>query len=288
MIRNYLIVLGFVFIGGAGFLLANKAPGLGGEDTIACTMEAKMCPDGSYVGRSGPKCEFTECPKAETPEGKVASLNQRILNNGVYITPLEVSEDSRCPEDVQCVWAGRVLLKARLERNDVTKEVIFSNSVVFEGKTTTLADVRPNNNTKKPINQSDYRFTFIVSGGASTIEQNGKITYINATSNNIVVDLPFPGAVTGKEFSVTGKARGTWYFEASFPIEVVDMDGKLITVGIAQAQDEWMTENFVPFIAPIRIPPGYTGPATLVLRKDNPSGLPEHDASISFPITIEY
>ncbi len=29
---------------------------------VACTMEAKLCPDGSYVGRTGPKCEFTECP----------------------------------------------------------------------------------------------------------------------------------------------------------------------------------------------------------------------------------
>lgn len=29
---------------------------------IACTMEAKVCPDGSSVGRSGPNCEFTVCP----------------------------------------------------------------------------------------------------------------------------------------------------------------------------------------------------------------------------------
>ncbi len=29
---------------------------------VACTMEAKQCPDGSYVGRSGPNCEFTPCP----------------------------------------------------------------------------------------------------------------------------------------------------------------------------------------------------------------------------------
>lgn len=29
---------------------------------IACTMDAKQCPDGSYVGRTGPRCEFEECP----------------------------------------------------------------------------------------------------------------------------------------------------------------------------------------------------------------------------------
>ena len=29
----------------------------------ACTMEAKICPDGSGVGRVGPNCKFAECPK---------------------------------------------------------------------------------------------------------------------------------------------------------------------------------------------------------------------------------
>ena len=31
-------------------------------DQVACTMEAKLCPDGSYVGRQGPRCEFKACP----------------------------------------------------------------------------------------------------------------------------------------------------------------------------------------------------------------------------------
>lgn len=31
-------------------------------EQVACTMEAKVCPDGSSVGRSGPKCEFAACP----------------------------------------------------------------------------------------------------------------------------------------------------------------------------------------------------------------------------------
>jgi|SRR3989344_1492356 len=30
--------------------------------TVACTQDAKMCPDGSYVGREGPTCEFAACP----------------------------------------------------------------------------------------------------------------------------------------------------------------------------------------------------------------------------------
>ncbi len=32
------------------------------DNQVFCTQEAKRCPDGSYVGRSGPNCEFAPCP----------------------------------------------------------------------------------------------------------------------------------------------------------------------------------------------------------------------------------
>jgi len=43
-----------------------RDPRGGGSSGVACTMEAKLCPDGSYVGRTGPNCEFTPCPQAAT------------------------------------------------------------------------------------------------------------------------------------------------------------------------------------------------------------------------------
>lgn len=39
---------------------------------VMCTMDAKMCPDGSAVGRQGPNCEFAPCP-GETGEGEAES-----------------------------------------------------------------------------------------------------------------------------------------------------------------------------------------------------------------------
>lgn len=35
------------------------------QNPTACTMEAKLCPDDSYVGRVGPNCEFAPCPTVE-------------------------------------------------------------------------------------------------------------------------------------------------------------------------------------------------------------------------------
>lgn len=39
-----------------------KTPPTPGTTGVSCTMEALECPDGSFVGRSGPKCEFSPCP----------------------------------------------------------------------------------------------------------------------------------------------------------------------------------------------------------------------------------
>lgn len=46
------------------------------DEPVACTMEAKMCPDGSFVGRTGPNCEFAPCPDVPEP-GVVCTAEQR-------------------------------------------------------------------------------------------------------------------------------------------------------------------------------------------------------------------
>ncbi len=45
---------------------------------VACTMEAKLCPDGSSVGRSGPKCEFTPCPEINYTWKKLTDSKQGV------------------------------------------------------------------------------------------------------------------------------------------------------------------------------------------------------------------
>lgn len=122
---------------------------------IACTMDAKMCPDGSYVGRSGPKCEFTACPG---PSEQGVALGQKTVIAGISITPLEVISDSRCPVDVTCVWAGEIQVKVKLEKGSLSKEVVMkilgadgAERVVFAGSAVALTEVTPKGN---------YRFTF--------------------------------------------------------------------------------------------------------------------------------
>lgn len=96
----------------------------------------------------------------------------------------------------------------------------------------------------------------------------------------IVIDAPQPGATVSSPLTVTGRARGPWYFEASFPVVLTGPGGAVLATVPAQAQGDWMTTDWVPFTATLVFtapPPGSTG--TLILRKDNPSGDPQRDDS---------
>jgi Immunoglobulin-like domain of bacterial spore germination len=84
---------------------------------------------------------------------------------------------------------------------------------------------------------------------------------------------------------IEGEARGSWFFEASFPVVLVDWDGVIIAQGVATAQSDWMTTDFVPFKATLTFKnPTYKNTGALILKKDNPSGLPEHDNALEIPI----
>ena len=105
--------------------------------------------------------------------------------------------------------------------------------------------------------------------------------------DRVHISNPKPLESVGSTFDVTGDAPGNWYFEAVFPIQVRDSTGKVVGRGPAKAQTDWMTTGQVAFYATINIDNGYSGPGTLVLLKDNPSGLPQNDDSIEIPITIQ-
>lgn len=105
----------------------------------------------------------------------------------------------------------------------------------------------------------------------------------------IRLDSPRPNQIIKSPLTVTGQARGNWFFEASFPVVLVNWDGLIIAQGIAQAKSEWMTTDFVPFEATLIFDVdknAYSNRASLILQKDNPSGLPEHDDALEIPVLL--
>lgn len=107
----------------------------------------------------------------------------------------------------------------------------------------------------------------------------------NCRGDHIVVDFPMPGTLVSSPLSVRGRARGTWFFEGDFPVALKDPKGRMIAKGFCTAKGEWMTRDFVPFEGTIEFKrPEASGTGTLILEKDNPTGLPKHDDAVEIPV----
>jgi len=103
----------------------------------------------------------------------------------------------------------------------------------------------------------------------------------------IISAFPRPGNMIKSPLIATGQARGYWFFEASFPVYVLNNRNQVIGVGFATADDEWMTENFVPFSAEVQFDSKGAKNGFVILKKDNPSGLSEHDDELRIPVKFE-
>jgi Immunoglobulin-like domain of bacterial spore germination. len=86
--------------------------------------------------------------------------------------------------------------------------------------------------------------------------------------------------------TATGEARG-WYFEGSFPVELKDENGAILAMGQATAQGDWMSSDFVAFKATLTFAKPTSASGTLILKKDNPSGLPANDDQVSVPVQFD-
>lgn len=108
-----------------------------------------------------------------------------------------------------------------------------------------------------------------------------------STQNPLIqVTGPTANALVTSPLNITGRARGNWYFEASFPIRIEDANGVVLGRTTGQAIGNWMTTNFVPFTATLTFTTPTTTTGWLFLEKDNPSGLPANDAFIQIPVTF--
>lgn len=107
----------------------------------------------------------------------------------------------------------------------------------------------------------------------------------SGTDMNVLISQPQSGQLITSPLLVQGKISGTWFFEASLPIKLVDGQGNILAEGYGLAEGDWMTEEPVffsgvlDFSVPIDLESGY-----LVISKDNPSDLPENDGAVRMPV----
>lgn len=95
-------------------------------------------------------------------------IGREILVDGPKVTPLAVLEDSRCPENARCVWAGRVRINARIVtgRGAEEREMILGQPISVADGPFLLGDVQPGRKTTEAaVSPGDYRFGFRFDGG---------------------------------------------------------------------------------------------------------------------------
>lgn len=115
-------------------------------------------------------------------------------------------------------------------------------------------------------------------GSQPTTSLDGHLTVLSPRSGDTVTSpLTIAGQVTG----------GGWFFEATFPVQILDGDGRVIGGGAAKAQAEWTSTSSVPFIAVASFAAPHYSTGTVVLWKDNPSGLLQNDASFTIPVSFK-
>lgn len=95
-------------------------------------------------------------------------LGETIRIGDVAIRPLEVLEDSRCPEDVNCVHAGffRVRVEIRTDREQRTEVMDLRQGIALEdARRLALTGVAPGRRAQPPPDLRPYRLTFTLGPG---------------------------------------------------------------------------------------------------------------------------
>jgi len=98
------------------------------------------------------------------------------------------------------------------------------------------------------------------------------------------IGTPRPNEMVTSPLTITGEARGMWFFEATFPVEIRDANGVVLGSHYVSALGEWMTEEFVSFEAVLEFESSSTPIGVLVLQKNNASGLPKYDDEFEVPV----
>jgi hypothetical protein len=134
---------------------------------VACTMEAKLCPDGSYVGRTGPNCEFAPCPSVSEP-------------TSIWKTVSDTAEgfEYSYPETLGTKY---------IDANVWPPKVTVADGK-FSCETTSPASSLPNVVTEPTIDNRVYCVTAVVEEAAGS----AYITYTYATEENEkIISLDF-------------------------------------------------------------------------------------------------
>jgi hypothetical protein len=107
---------------------------------------------------------------ATTPSasaGPTAAIGETAYANGLRIRPVAIVEDSRCPINAICVWAGRLVVRSEVMGGNwrQTRDLELGKGQQIADGTLTLVSAEPSKVAGAATDPSSYRFTFDFQGG---------------------------------------------------------------------------------------------------------------------------
>lgn len=150
----------------------------------------------------------------------------------------------------------------------------------------------PDNNFYISTSNRDGR-GFPRKGDDKIIKINSLKLFEEEIKKTIIIDTPQPNEIIRSPIIIKGKAKGIWFFEATFPIILVDWNGKVIAESYVTAKSNWMTEDFVSFEGKLEFknqnffingPNNFFRRGTIIFKNANPSGLPENQFHFELPV----
>lgn len=106
--------------------------------------------------------------------------------------------------------------------------------------------------------------------------------------SGLVLTRPNENTAVSSPLTIEGFAPGNWFFEGTIVGEIQSEAGETLTTFPLQAEGDWMTEEHVRFTGEAEFqPPKGDETIHLILKNDNPSGLPENEKSQTFILLLE-
>lgn len=136
----------------------NNAP-LTQEPNRACSMEAKQCPDGSYVGRSGPNCEFAPCPNSAATSTSQIPADWKIYRNYKYGFEFRYQPNLTVKETISSISRNILFVEFKNNNENINVSVYADDGLI-----------------SKYIQQ---RFSEIMAGGLNSVAYSTKIGEAN-------------------------------------------------------------------------------------------------------------
>ena len=95
-------------------------------------------------------------------QGTAIGLGKAVWAGDVILTPQAVTEDSRCPVDATCVWAGELTVTTRITATHwaQTAQLTLGEPYEVMGRTFVLASATPDKRSEGAIASADYRFVY--------------------------------------------------------------------------------------------------------------------------------